>query len=76
MVVNGLPAYWTMLGQASANLVIGLIDGQNRSWKDVLQQMVVTPSWQPSGYDPIRVVNGELDNVFDPSRGAVQVNVR
>jgi hypothetical protein len=76
MVVNGLPAYWTQMGQASANYVIGLIDGQNRSWKDILQQMVVTPSWQPSGYDPIRVVNGELDNVFDPARGAVQVTVR
>jgi hypothetical protein len=69
VVVNGLPAYWTMLGQASANYVIGLIGGEGRSWKEILQAMMVKPSWAPGGYDPLRVVNGELDNEYTPATG-------
>lgn len=76
VVVNGLPAYWTNMGQASANYVIGLVDGKNRSWIEILQGMVVQPSWAPAGYDPIRAVNGELDNAFDPKQGAISWTVK
>lgn len=75
VVVNGLPAYWTLMGQASASYLLGLIDGQNRSWANVLQSMVVKPSWAPAGYDPLRAVNGELDNTFD-GKQPVTVTVR
>lgn len=75
VVVNGLPAFWTKLGEASANLVIGLADGTGKSWSQVLQGMVVKPSWAPMGYDPLRAVNGELDNVFDPAKTKLGVTV-
>lgn len=76
IIVNGLPAYWTRMGEASGKAVIGLIDGDNKSWESILRSMVVTPSWAPRGYDPLRAVNGEEDNAFDPARGRLTVTPR
>ena len=76
IVVNGLPAFWTKMGEASANMLIGLTDGTGKSWVNVLAAMVVKPSWAPNGYDPLRAVNGELDNVFDASKAAMSLVIR
>ena len=73
VVVNGLPAFWTNMGEASANYLISLVDGQNKSWLALLGAMIVKPSWQPSGYDPMRAVNGELDNTFNALKTPLQV---
>jgi hypothetical protein len=73
IVVNGLSSYWHLLGQGSANYVIGLTDGKNRSWRDILSAMVVTPN--PDEHDPMRAVNGELDNQFTPSDGPIRLTV-
>ena len=62
VVVNGLPAYWVGMGQASAGYVASVVGG-TASWPQVLKSMVVDLPWQ-SGYDPMRAVNGELDNSF------------
>ena len=70
IVVNGLPAYWSSLGQQTANFVLGLIDGSNKSWKQILATMGSV------GNDPLRVVNGELDNSFDPAAGVITVTPR
>ena len=74
VVVNGLSSYWHLLGQSSAEYVIGLTDGQNRSWQDSLGGMVVTPN--PMEHDPMRAVNGELDNQFNPSDGLIRLQVK
>lgn len=68
VVVNGLAAYWRGMGQASAAYVASLVDGQDRTWRGVLTQMRVDLPWQ-AGYDPMRAVNGELDNQFAVARG-------
>jgi hypothetical protein len=68
VVVNGLPAYWRGMGEASGKYVIGLTDGENRTWREVLGGMKVNLPWV-SSYDPMRAVNGELDNEYD---GAAQ----
>lgn len=62
VVVNGLPAYWVGMGQASAGFVTSLVGG-TATWPQVLKNMVVDLPWQ-RGYDPMRAVNGELDNSF------------
>ncbi len=67
VVVNGLAAYWEGMGKATGGLVSGLIDGQDRSWRQVLAGMRVDLPWQ-QGYDPMRAVNGELDNRWSPAR--------
>ncbi len=69
VVVNGLPAYWQGMGQASANYVVGVLSG-TKSWRQVLSSMAVDLPWQ-HGYDPMRAVNGELGNHFDPANGAL-----
>ncbi|HEY4179661.1 MAG TPA: hypothetical protein VGM90_22625 [Kofleriaceae bacterium] len=70
VVVNGLPAYWYGMGQASARYLIGVLGGAS-SWKQVLTKMAVDVPWQ-SAYDPMRAVNGEIGNAFNPaSAGAI-----
>lgn len=69
VVVNGLPAYWYGMGQASARYLAGVLSG-TQTWKQVLGGMAVNLPWQ-TGYDPMRAVNGELDNTFDPASGAI-----
>ena len=64
VVVNGLPAYWYGMGQASANYVAGVVSG-TQSWRQVLTRMRVNTPWV-TAYDPMRAVNGELDNTFTP----------
>jgi hypothetical protein len=68
VVVNGLAAYWNGMGQATASYIAGLVDGEDRTWRGILTGMRVNLSWQ-SGYDPMRAVNGELDNTFTPAAG-------
>ncbi len=75
VVVNGLAAYWRGMGQASAAYIAGLVDGEDRRWRDVLTAMRVDLPWQ-SGYDPMRAVNGELDNAFTPAAGAIDLTAR
>jgi hypothetical protein len=72
VVVNGLPAYWLGMGQATAAYVAGVVGG-TQSYREVLSSMAVDLPWQ-QGYDPMRAVNGELDNVFDPSTGAIVIH--
>ena len=72
VVVNGLPAYWLGMGQATAAYVAGIAGGA-QSYRQVLTSMAVDLPWQ-HGYDPMRAVNGELDNAFDPATGAITVH--
>jgi hypothetical protein len=71
VVVNGLPAYWQGMGQATAAYVAGMTSG-SLSWRQLLASMRVNLPWQ-TGYDPMRAVNGELDNQFKPQSGAITI---
>jgi len=72
VVTNGLAAYWYGMGEATANYVASLVDGQNKTWKQVLEAMRVNLPWR-WGYDPMRVVNGEHDNAFTPDAAPIEV---
>jgi hypothetical protein len=76
IVMNGLPAYWNGMGEATAKYLTGLLDGENRSWAQVLDGMRVADPWGRAGYEPMRAVNGELDNAFAPDAGWVVVRPR
>jgi hypothetical protein len=69
IVTNGLAAYWHGMGEAAGKYVIALVDGENKTWRQVLASMRVDVPWE-AGYDPMRAVNGELDNAF---AGAIHV---
>jgi hypothetical protein len=75
VVANGLPAYWPGMGESTAKYVIGLVDGENRSWVDILNSMRVDVSGLPSHYEPMRAVTGEEGNRFDPEKAAVSVEL-
>jgi hypothetical protein len=63
------------MGEATGDYVAGLVGGGDASWRDVLEGMAVDLPWE-SGYDPMRAVNGELDNGYDPAGGAITVSPR
>ena len=73
VVMNGLPAYWNGMGESTAKYLIALLDGSNKSWAQLLDAMRIDEPWGQRGYEPMRGVNGELDNVFDPSRTPLSV---
>ncbi len=66
IVVNGLPAYWKGMGGATAGYLTSLLDGAGKSWTDLLKAMRVDLPWHRQ-YDPMRAVNGELDNTYSPA---------
>ena len=67
MVVNGLPSYVLDGGVATARFLDGLISGKQPTYTDLLDSMRLDFSWGERGYDPMRVADGELDNVFSQS---------
>jgi hypothetical protein len=74
MVVNGLPAYVQDMGIASANFLTSLIDGRQHNYVDLLRAMELNEPWD-SAYDPMRVVDGELDNTFSQAKTPLSVTV-
>jgi len=74
VVMNGLPAYWNGMGESTAKYLIALLDGTNKSWAQLLDAMRINEPWGESNYEPMRGVNGELDNVFDGSKTPITVS--
>ena len=64
LVVNGLPSYVLDGGVATARLLTGMLDGKQRSYTELLNGMRLDYPWGETQYDPMRVVDGELDNAF------------
>ena len=75
MVLNGLPAYVNDMGVATANFLDGLIDGKQHAYIDLLKGMEIDEPWGETNYDPMRVVDGELDNKFSQSASPITVKV-
>jgi len=65
-VTNGLPVFLEGSGLSSAKFALGIIDGQFRSYLDILTSMKVDLPWEP-GHDANRVADGETDNTFTPT---------
>jgi hypothetical protein len=68
MVVNGLEAL-SDDGHSVSTLITSLISGQQLNWAQVMSRMVANiPSLDLEDYDPLRVVDGETDNTYTPTR--------
>jgi hypothetical protein len=67
-ITNGLEAPSLGSGRASGKFLSRLLDGSGASYKELLQAVKAT--------DALRVVDGELDNRYRPSRTKVSVGVR
>jgi len=68
MVVNGLPSYVLDGGVATARFFTGLVSGKQPSYTELLNGMRLDYPWGEKQYDPMRVVDGELDNVFSQAK--------
>jgi hypothetical protein len=64
-----------MKASRRARLLVGLIDGKQRTYADLLSSMELDFAWGETGYDPMRVVDGELDNVFSQAKSPLSVTV-
>ncbi len=76
MVVNGLPSYVWGGGVATARLLTQLLDGTQKSYVDILNGQRLDTPWGETGYDPMRIVDGELDNVYDKSKTPITFTVK
>jgi hypothetical protein len=76
MVVNGLPSYVLDGGVAVARFLTNLIDGKQHTYFDLLTAMRLDYPWGETAYDPMRVVDGELDNVFAQTKTPLTVTVQ
>lgn len=64
MIVNGLPSWVKGGGLAMARLALSFAAPEPRTYRQILEDMRVDLPWA-SDYEPMRVVDGELDNSFD-----------
>jgi hypothetical protein len=75
MIVNGLPSYVWGGGLATGQLLASLIDGQQHTYRQLLEAMRVDLPWGETGYEPMRVADGELDNAFSQAQTPLTVKV-
>jgi hypothetical protein len=75
MIVNGLPSYVWGGGLATANLLLGLLDGKQHTYRELLRLMEIDTPWGDHGYEPMRVADGELDNRFSQAQTPLSVTV-
>ena len=75
MIINGLPSYVWGGGEATGNLLVGLLDGKQHTYRELLTLMEIDTPWGENGYEPMRVADGELDNVFSQGKTPLTVSV-
>jgi len=76
MILNGLPSYVWGGGTVAARVLNGLIDGKQHTYTEILQSTRLDTPWGETGYDPMRIVDGELDNVYDRTKTPITVAVK
>ena len=67
--------YTRSVGPVIGRFLTGLLDGTQKTYFDLLNGMRLDFSWGERGYDPMRVVDGELDNVFAQSKTPLAITV-
>ncbi len=75
VIVNGLPSWVWGGGEVAARLVSGLISGQQPTYPQLLQSMRLDTPWGEKAYDPMRVVDGELDNAYASAKSPLKLAV-
>jgi len=71
IVSNGLEVWIQDGGKSVGQLIRALFDGKQSSWLQVLQKTQVSTYW--GIHDPNRNVDGEQDNLYDPTTQPITV---
>ncbi len=72
LITNGMETWTTGSGGALGKFIAALVDGKQHSYKDLLKSAEI-PNGYSWGGDPMRVVDGELDNTFSPTKTKITV---
>src|SRR5262249_15165755 len=75
-VTNGLESWVNGSGPAMGRFVGALVDGQQHSYTELLKAAEFTGYGYSWGQDALRVVEGELDNVWSPAKKPITVTDR
>lgn len=75
-ITNGLESWVNGSGPAMGRLVGALVDGKKSSYATVLRAAQFDYQAYGWGNDALRVVDGELDNVYGPSKLALTVTAK
>jgi len=73
MVTNGLESWVNESGPAMGRFVGAIIDGKQNSYKGILKAAQFTDFGYDWGMDALRVVDGELDNKYTPTKTPITV---
>ncbi|MDB4943430.1 MAG: hypothetical protein JWP97_2964 [Labilithrix sp.] len=73
LVTNGLESWVNESGPAMGRFVGAFIDGKQNAYKDILKAAQFTYYGYDWGMDALRVVDGELDNKYTPSKKPITV---
>lgn len=75
MVVNGLPSYVLDGGVAVGRFLAALIGGTMPTYPQLLDAMKLDYPWGEIDHDPLRAVDGELDNRFSQTATPLTLRV-
>ncbi|MGZ6093310.1 MAG: hypothetical protein ACXWUG_14875 [Polyangiales bacterium] len=75
-VTNGLESWVNGSGPAMGRFVGALIDGKQHSYSELLTAAQFTGYGYSWGQDALRVVEGELDNLYSPAKKPITVSPR
>jgi hypothetical protein len=73
MVTNGLESWVNESGPAMGRFVGAFIDGKLNSYQNILKAAQFTYYGYDWGMDALRVVDGELDNKWTPTRAPIRI---
>ncbi len=73
LITNGLESWVNESGPAMGRLVGSIINGKQSSYTDILKAAQFQDFGYSWGMDALRVVDGELDNKYFPSKVAITV---
>jgi hypothetical protein len=73
LVTNGLESWVDGSGPAMGRFVGTLVDGKQESYTNLLKAAQFTGYGYSWGQDALRVVDGELDNLYDPAKMPITV---
>jgi len=72
LVTNGIEVWIRDGGKSMGQLIVALFDGKQNTWLDVLKKTQIS-SWY-GVHDPNRNVDGEQDNLYDPTVTPISVS--
>jgi hypothetical protein len=73
VITNALESFSDGAGAGQGRFIVSLLDGTQKSYLELLADAGTDGSSYDWGRDALRVVDGELDNVYKPSQTPIEV---